>query len=90
MKNPLSMLSIKNYDLICKNEEFKKIMALALQIEVSKLTEYCKDITTFSNYIDSLPKTKKEKEKAKLSPITPTEKKNETKLFIFIYLKTMF
>jgi hypothetical protein len=22
--------------------------------------------------------------------ITPTEKKNETKLFIFIYLKTMF
>jgi hypothetical protein len=69
MKNPLSMLSIKNYDLICKNEEFKKIMALALQIEVKKLTEYCKDITTFSNYIDSLPKTKKEKEKAKLSPI---------------------
>ena len=69
MKNPLSMLSIKNYDLICKNEEFKKIMALALQIEVKKLTEYCKDITTFSNYIDSLPKTKKEKDKAKLSPI---------------------
>ena len=69
MKNPLSMLSIKNYDLICKNEEFKKIMALALQIEVSKLTEYCKDITTFSNYIDSLAKTKKEKVKAKLSPI---------------------
>jgi len=23
-------------------------------------------------------------------PITPTEKKNETRLFIFIYLKTMF
>jgi hypothetical protein len=69
MKNPLSMLSIKNYDLICKNDEFKKIMALALQIEVSKLTEYCKDINSFSNYIDSLPKTKKEKEKAKLSPI---------------------
>jgi hypothetical protein len=69
MKNPLSMLSIKNYDLICKNEEFKKIMALALQIEVSKLTEYCKDISTFSKFIDSLPKTKKEKEKAKLSPI---------------------
>ena len=69
MKNPLSMLSIKNYDLICKNEEFKKIMALALQIEVSKLTEYCKDITTFSNYIDSFAKTKKEKVKAKLSPI---------------------
>jgi hypothetical protein len=69
MKNPLSMLSIKNYDLICKNEEFKKIMALALQIEVSKLTEYCKDIITFSNYIDSLAKTKKEKVNAKLSPI---------------------
>jgi hypothetical protein len=69
MKNPLSMLSIKNYDLICKNEEFKNIMALALQIEVSKLTEYCKDITTFSNYIDSFAKTKKEKDKAKLSPI---------------------
>jgi hypothetical protein len=69
MKNPLSMLSIKNYDLICKNEEFKNIMALALQIEVSKLTEYCKDIITFSNYIDSFAKTKKEKDKAKLSPI---------------------
>lgn len=69
MKNPLSMLSIKNYDLICKNEEVKKRMALALQIKVSKLTEYCKDITTFSNYIDSLPKTKKEKDKTKLSPI---------------------
>ena len=69
MKNPLSMLSIKNYDLICKNEEVKKRMALALQIKVSKLTEYCKDITSFSNYIDSLPKTKKEKDKTKLSPI---------------------
>ena len=69
MKNPLSMLSIKNYDIICKNEEFKKIMAVALQIEVSKLTEYCKDISTFSKFIDTLPKTKKEKEKAKLSPI---------------------
>jgi hypothetical protein len=44
-------------------------MALALQIKVSKLTEYCKDITSFSNYIDSLPKTKKEKDKTKLSPI---------------------
>ena len=68
-KNPLSMLSIKNYDIICKNEEFKKIMAIALQIEVSKLTEYCKDISTFSKFIDTLPKTKKEKDKAKLSPI---------------------
>jgi hypothetical protein len=69
MKNPLSMLSVKNFDLICKNEEFTKIMALALQIEVRKLKEYCKDISTFSKFIDTLPKTKKEKDKAKLSPI---------------------
>jgi len=26
----------------------------------------------------------------KIEDITPTEKKNETRLFIFIYLKTMF
>ena len=69
MKNHLSMLSIKNYDLICKNEEIKKSMALALQIKETKLTEYCKDISSFSKFIDTLPKTKKEKDKAKLSPI---------------------
>ena len=68
-ENPLAMLSIKNYDLICKNDEIKKKMASFLKIKESKLTEYCKDINTFSNYIDSKLRTNKEKEIAKLSPI---------------------
>jgi len=45
-ENPLAMLSIKNYDLICKNDEIKKKMASFLKIKESKLTEYCKDINS--------------------------------------------
>lgn len=67
--DPFLKFSIDDYDLICKNQMIKRMMARALNTEVSKLNAICKKIHIFKKYIDSSPITIKKKMKAKTSPI---------------------
>ena len=71
IENSMINLSIDDYERICKNEDirYKQAMSRALKITVSKLTEICKNTESFKNYIESLPNTKKEKERAIKTPI---------------------
>ena len=69
--NPKIKLSINDYNRICEDKDDTHIQntAILLNISVSKLNTICKNTDSFREYIDSLPITKKEKEKAKSSPI---------------------
>lgn len=68
-KNKMYMLSIDDYDLICKNKMVKRMIAAALDTEISKLTTICKYMHIFKQHIDLSPKAIKEKMKAKALPI---------------------
>jgi len=65
----LNNLSIEDCELICQNEMVKRMMARALRIEVSKLTELCENAERLKEYIDSTLRTKRERNSAKKSPI---------------------
>ena len=69
--NPIIKLSINDYNRICEDKDDTHIQntAILLNISVSKLKAICKNTDSFREYIDSLPITKKEKNKAKSSPI---------------------
>lgn len=69
--NPKIKLSINDYNIICEDKDDTHIQntAILLNISVSKLKAICKNTDSFREYIDSLPITKKEKNKAKSSPI---------------------
>lgn len=69
--NPKIKLSINDYNRICEDKDDTHIQntAILLNISVSKLNAICKNTDSFREYIDSLPITKKEKDKAKSSPI---------------------
>lgn len=69
--NPKIKLSINDYSRICEDKDDTHIQntAILLNISVNKLNAICKNTDSFREYIDSLPITKKEKEKAKSSPI---------------------
>jgi len=43
-EDPFYKFSIDDYDLICKNQMMKRMMARALNTEVSKLNAICKKI----------------------------------------------
>jgi hypothetical protein len=69
--NSMIKLSINDYDRICKDKDdtHTQNTAILLNISVSKLNAICKNTDSFREYIDSLPITKKEKDKVKNSPI---------------------
>jgi hypothetical protein len=68
-ENPMINLSIEDYELICKNKMVKNMMSRTLETDVSELTELCKDINQFKEYVETKLKTIKERERAKKAPI---------------------
>jgi hypothetical protein len=66
---PMTNLSIEDCELICKNKMVKNMMSRALETDVGVLTELCKDINQFKEYVEKKLKTIKERERAKKSPI---------------------
>jgi hypothetical protein len=67
--NPMSKLSIEDYDLICINKGFKRILAKLLGIYISNLTDYCKKTDSLKKKLDLLPNTMNEKMKMLKTPI---------------------
>jgi hypothetical protein len=68
-ENPMINLSIEDYELICKNKMVKNMMSRTLETDVGELTELCKDINQFKEYVETKLKTIKERERAKKAPI---------------------
>jgi hypothetical protein len=68
-ENPMINLSIEDYELICRNAMVKNMMSRTLETDVGKLTELCKDINQFEEYVKTKLKTIKERERAKKAPI---------------------
>ena len=68
-ENPMINLSIEDYQLICRNAMVKNMMSRTLETDVGKLTELCKDINQFQEYVETKLKTIKERERAKKAPI---------------------
>jgi hypothetical protein len=68
--NPKLRLSIEDFNVMCKNEDIKKIMARVLNTDIISLTAYCnEDVKALENHIDLSRMTIKQKIKAKSLPI---------------------
>jgi len=68
-ENPMINLSIEDYELICRNAMVKNMMSRTLETNVGELTELCKDIKQFEEYVETKLKTIKERDRAKKAPI---------------------
>jgi hypothetical protein len=67
--NLMFRLSIKDYNLMCKNKILKNIMAKTLNTDIESLTSYCNDVKILENYVDLSKSTINEKKIAKRLPI---------------------
>ena len=67
--NPKLRLSIEDYNLMCKDESIKVIIARVLNTDIESLTAFCEDVKVLENYVDLSQSTIKEKKIAKRLPI---------------------
>ena len=67
--NPKLRLSIEDYNLMCKDESIKEIIAILLNTDIESLTAFCEDVKVLENYVDLSQSTIKEKKIAKRLPI---------------------
>ena len=67
--NPKLRLSIEDYNLMCKDESIKEIIAILLNTNIESLTAFCEDVKVLENYVDLSQSTIKEKKIAKRLPI---------------------
>ena len=67
--NPKLRLSIEDYNLMCKDESIKVIIARVLNTDIESLTAFCEDVKVLENYVDLSQSTIKEKKFAKRLPI---------------------
>ena len=67
--NSMSMLSIEDYDIICINKDYKRILAKVLATNISNLTNYCKKVDSLKKKLDLSSNSLNEKMKLLKIPI---------------------
>ena len=68
-ENLMINLSIEDYELICRNAMVKRMMSRTLETDVEKLTELCRNMEKFKEFVELNLRTIREREKAKKTPI---------------------
>jgi len=89
--NPKLRLSIKDYELMCKNRILRNIMAKVLNTDIKSLTNFCIITKKVGDYIDLSLKTINEKNNAKSSPIITllTDIPDDSKKLIIDHYKSL-